>query len=39
MLVSLSRTGKKKGEGVRGGGEEPPALADTREYEQSERNR
>ena len=36
--VPLSGTGKK-GEGVRGGGGGPPALAGTREYEQSDRNR
>ena len=34
--VFLSGTGEKRGEGVRGG---PLALAGTREYEQSDRNR
>ena len=36
--VPLSGTEKKRREGVRGGGG-LPALADTREYEQSDRNR
>ena len=36
LPVSLSGTGKRKGGGSKGG---PAALAGTREYEQSDRNR